>query len=138
MSSTRVPGGQITVKVLTMPSSWWKPRWALLIRVDCVSPLSSHTSARKPVGKQFDRKPTQQGGRHLESPPTGNLERYDKRRNGITHHESGTYAIGQALDNAHRLERARAQPSWAGDVDLGRRREPQSAAAAYGMRHLER
>jgi len=42
-----------------------------------LAPLSSHTSARKPVGKQFDRKPTQQGGRHLESPPTGNLERYD-------------------------------------------------------------
>jgi hypothetical protein len=42
-----------------------------------LSPLSSHTSARKPVGKQFDRKPTQQGSRHLESPPTGYLERYD-------------------------------------------------------------
>ena len=53
-------------------------------------PLSSHTSARKPVGKHFDRKPTQQGSRHLESPPTGNLERYDNRRNVITNHQSGT------------------------------------------------
>jgi hypothetical protein len=58
-----------------------KPEWALLIRVIVLSPLSSHTSARKPVGKQFDRKPTPQGSRHLESPPTGNLERYDNRRN---------------------------------------------------------
>jgi hypothetical protein len=60
-----------------------------------LSPLSSHTSARKPVGKQFDRKPTPQGSRHLESPPTGNLERYDNRRNVITHHQSGTYSLGQ-------------------------------------------
>ena len=62
-----------------------------------LAPLSSHTTARKPVGKQFDRKPTQQGSRHLESPPTGNLERYDNRRNVITHHESGTYVLGHPL-----------------------------------------
>jgi len=54
-------------------------------------PLSSHTSARKPVGKHFDRKPTQQGSRHIWSPPTGNLERYDNRRNVITNHQSGPY-----------------------------------------------
>jgi len=49
-----------------------------------LSPLSSHTSARKPVGKQFDRKPTQQSSRHIWSPPTGNLRRYDNRRNATT------------------------------------------------------
>lgn len=62
-----------------------------------LAPLSSHTTARKPVGKQFDKKPTQQGSRHLESPPTGNLERYDKRRNAPHHHESGTYPLGRVL-----------------------------------------
>jgi hypothetical protein len=78
-------------------SRWWKPGWALLIRVIVLSPLSSHTSARKPVGKQFDRKPTQQGSRHIESPPIGNLERYDNRRNDTTNYQSGTYALGDPL-----------------------------------------
>jgi hypothetical protein len=66
-------------------------------------PLSSHTSARKPVGKQFDRKPTQQGSRHIESPPTGNLERYDNRRNVITHHQSEAHLIGRPVLPAHSI-----------------------------------
>lgn len=51
-----------------------EPRWACLIRDDVLSPLSSHTTAREPTGKQFVRKPTRTGGRHMESPPVGNLD----------------------------------------------------------------
>jgi hypothetical protein len=74
-----------------------KPGWALLIRVIVLSPLSSHTSAKEPVGKQFGIEPIQQGSRHIESPPTGNLERYDNRRNDTTNYQSGTYALGDPL-----------------------------------------
>lgn len=47
------------------------PRWALLIRVDLIAPLSSHTPAdgHRPVAVRYTANPA--GGLHLESQPTG-------------------------------------------------------------------
>jgi hypothetical protein len=45
---------------------------------------------KQPAGKHFDTKPNSRASRHRENPPTGNLERYDNRRNDTTNHQSGT------------------------------------------------
>jgi hypothetical protein len=86
-----------------------------------LSPLSSHTSARKPVGKQFDRKPTQQGSRHLESPPTGTFDATTVAATSSPIINQGTYAIGSRLENVRRAL-ASGGPSCVPDPGRVRRR----------------
>ena len=69
-----------------------EPRWALLIRVDVLTPLSSHTPVKEPAGKQFDRKPTLLGWQAHREPTGRNPKRYETTATPTRIIQSGTYA----------------------------------------------
>ncbi|MCP4966224.1 MAG: tyrosine-type recombinase/integrase, partial [bacterium] len=69
------------------------PGWALLIRVDVLSPLSSHTTARKPAGRQLVRKPTQPGRQARLEPTSQSPQKLRNHRNLYSQYQSGTTVV---------------------------------------------
>ena len=80
-------------------------RWALLIRVDVLAPLSSHTPVEEPAGKQLVRKPTQTERQTPREPTDRNSERYETTATPTRSIQSGTYALGYA-DQSEELREA--------------------------------